>query len=109
MKEYIKVAAKWWADGLRNLHCGICNIDLFETSLAQAIEKETSRCPYFSITTDTYPCTFLTDIAKSCGISPRAFPWKVIMNFNRERVSVSCGYGVKPEVLYNNNPKTEAY
>jgi hypothetical protein len=110
VKEYIRVAAKWWADRLRDVSRKSVlpadkkiteeKITVFENQLAVEIEKKMVITPYFSITTDFCPCNFLADIAKECDIDVSSFPWKTIMNINKGKVSVNYGYGVKPQVLF---------
>ena len=128
MKEYAKVAAKWWADRLRNVgpanfnngdqteRGGMAmmmatllgmdkqapkgNIDQFEEQLAQAIEENVEKNGDLTISCDYQPCCFLADIADECGVDTFNFPWKTVMWVEKDKVTVRFGYGAAPQTIF---------
>ncbi len=105
--EYNKVAAKWWADKLRNVSLGNFNngdsssvgglamllagmlamdtqpsgesIDLFEKKLAETIKEQVESCGSMILSVDYVPDYILGNIARESGVSPNGFPWKTTM------------------------------
>ena len=99
MEDCAKVAAKWWADRIRNVEPSK-NIELFEEELAEVIMKETEKEDKVTISSDNSICRILSDVAKDCGVDFFCFPWKTLMRVSQDKVTVRCGYGARPEVIF---------
>ena len=126
--EYNKVAAKWWADKIRNVGLGNFNngntgssggiamamasmialkkqssseaIDLFEEKLAETIKESVEKCGPMTLSVDYDPDCVLSSHAEEAGVSLNAFPWKTMMWISEDKVSVSCGYGAPSKVIF---------
>ena len=126
--KYYEVAAKWWADKLRNIGPASFNngddsaaggmvsamatilaveekpagnaADEFEKRLAEAIKEKMEGITYMRLSCDYNPCRMLYDIASEFNISASCFPWKTTMEITPERVNVSCGYGARFKTIY---------
>lgn len=124
--EYNKVAAKWWADKLRNPNLGSFdngddsstggfamilglmnamnrqvsdeNVSNFENELAELIKESVESRGTMYLDCDYGPGYELSDLASKHSIDPSLFPWKTQMHISSEVVKVSCGYG-KPYVI----------
>lgn len=126
--EYNKVAAKWWADKLRNVGPG--NFDngdssstggmamilatmlamdtqsseeaiiLFEKRLAETILDQVEQHGSMVIRVDYGPDYILSDLAQETGVSPNGFPWKTTMWIVKDKVTVSAGYGAPRKVIF---------
>ena len=125
---YYKVAAKWWADTLRNVGPGNFNngddsqaggmamimatmlamdkspdggvLDRFEKVLAENIQKRVEEDGCLSLNCDYAPCAFLANIARETGVDVSCFPWKTSMQISPLKVTVSCGYGAAWDKIY---------
>lgn len=126
--EYNKVAAKWWADKLRNIGPGNFNmgddssaggigmmlatmlaldnepssesIDLFEEKLAEIIKEQVEKIGSLILSTDYGPDYTLGKLANETGIDTTSFPWKTLMTIDKAHVSVSCGYGASSKIIF---------
>lgn len=126
--EYNKVAAKWWADKLRNVTLGNFNngdessagglamllagmlamdsqpsdeaIDLFEERLADTIKERVESCGSMTLSVDYGPDYILGSLAQETGVSTNGFPWKTTMWVESNKVSVSAGYAAPCKVIY---------
>lgn len=124
--EYNKVAAKWWADKLRNVKPGnfdnggsgdvdfwammlgtmiamntqipAKSIDKFEECLSETIKKEVDDCGYLTLSVDYGPDYILGKLAKETEISTNIFPWKTTMWIKKDKISVSSGDA--EEIIY---------
>ena len=127
--EYNKVAAKWWADKLRNVSLGNFDngdssstgcmamflaallamdsqpsdvaIDLFEEKLAETIKEQVKVCGSMTLSVDYRPDDTLGSIAQQTGVSPNVFPWKTTMWIEMDKVSVSDGYAAPCEIIFH--------
>jgi hypothetical protein len=126
--EYNKVAAKWWADKLRNVRPGNFDmgekgdagffammlgsmlamntqssgetIDLFEERLAEAIKEQVETRGSMTLSVDYGPDYILGSIAQETGVSTNGFPWKTTMWIEKNKVSVSAGYAAPSETIF---------
>lgn len=122
------VAAKWWADKLRNPDLGSFNmgsrlavyeqsakrglafaqdnpaeeknLKRFETMLCHKIAKEMTKREQFYLMCDYHPDDTLYGIAYECGINEALFPWKTIMTVRQDTVTVRCGYDAPVEKIF---------
>lgn len=123
--EYNKVAAKWWADKLRNPNLGSFdmgddsrtgglamilgmmnamnrqapdeNVSNFESELAELIKERVESCGSMYLDCDYGPGFELYNLASKHNVDSSLFPWKTHMHISSDEVKVSCGYG-KPYV-----------
>lgn len=114
--EYNKVAAKWWADRLRNVELDNFNygddssigvltmifatmlanhskpsgkaIDVFEEKLAYTINEHVKASGSVTLSVDYHPDWILTALAHETGINTNGFPWKITMVIEKDKVSV---------------------
>lgn len=126
--KYYEVAAKWWADKLRNVgpasfnngddspNGGIAMMlatmiafdkepsndatDLFEKNLAEKIKERVEHLGQLSLDCDYGPGMILGNIAKEVGIDPMSFPWKTSMHITADKVQVSFGYGASYVTIF---------
>ena len=126
--EYNKVAAKWWADRLRNVGPGNFNngdesstggmamalatllamnsqpsedaIDLFEAKLAETIKKHVEDRGSMTLSVDYGPDYILSSVAQETGVSSNGFPWKTTMWIYKDKVTVSAGYAAPSKVIF---------
>lgn len=126
--EYNNVAAKWWADKLRNLGPGSFDngdnspassfamifatmlatdlkpsskaIDFFEEKLADVIKEIIETDGYLTLSVDYAPDYILSSIAQETGVSTDVFPWKTTMRIEKDKVSVSAGYAAPYKTLF---------
>lgn len=126
--EYYEVAAKWWADKLRNVGPGHFNngddsstggigmmlatmlasktqasnekIDLFEKKLAETIKEEVEDRDSMTLSVDYGPDRVLGRLAEECAVSTNGFPWKTTMWIDKENVSVSSGYRSPEKTIF---------
>lgn len=126
--EYNEIAAKWWADKLRNVGPGNFNngdqsseggiammlatmlaietspnsdaIDLFEQKLAEEIKERNSFGGTLILDVDYGPDMILGNIAKETGVSTTGFPWKTTMWITDEEVAVCCGAGSQRQIIF---------
>ena len=127
-KKLAQVAAKWWADHLRNgatldngdrseigfkTHMlatilqakerdGLDNIkiDSFEVELAKIIEGEDEG--WFSMGVDYHPGTFLQNAADNVDLhlGMATLPWKTMMWIRNGEITVAEGYQSSPQQIY---------
>ena len=126
--EYNKVAAKWWADKLRNpnlssfnmgddssvggfaMILGMMNtmnrqasnenLGNFERELAELIKERVESRGAMYLDCDYYPGYELSNLASKHNIDSNLFPWKTKMHISSEEVKVSCGYGMPYVTIY---------
>lgn len=106
--EYNKVAAKWWANRIRNI--GLENldnsetIDLFEEKLADTIKKHVELYGSITLSVDYCPNYVLRSLAQEIGISTNGFLWKTTMWVEKDKVSVKDGYTAPIKTIF---PKSD--
>lgn len=121
--EYNEVAAKWWADKIRNaspkdfdmgesgypglfgMMFGMSeasnnmpqedDIKRFESRLSEKIKEEVEANGDLTLSVDYGLDYILGEIARETGISEKRFPWKVSMLIMKDKITVRDGY-VKP-------------
>lgn len=126
--EYNNVAAKWWADKLRNaspgnfdmkesgdLGFGIMmlgtmiamdtqtpskNIDKFEEHLSKTIKEMVERCGHLTLSVDYGPDYILGKIAQETEVSINKFPWKTTMWIEKCKISVSSGRTESTKIIF---------
>lgn len=126
--EYNKVAAKQWADKLRNVgprnfdmgesgEVGFWammlgtmaamntqtpseNIDKFEERLSETIKEEVEDCGHLTLSVDYGPDYILGRLAQETEVSTNGFPWKTTMWIEKGKVSVSAGYAAPEEIIF---------
>ncbi len=126
--EYNKVAAKWWADKLRNVGLGNFDngdsssagglamilagmlamdtkpsdesIDLFEKELAETIKEQVESRGSMTLSVDYGPDYILGSLAEKTGVSTNGFPWKTTMWVRSNEVTVSAGYAAPAETIF---------
>lgn len=126
--EYNKVAAKWWADKLRNVGLGNFDngdsssagglamilagmlamdtqpsdesIDLFEKELAETIKEQVERRGSMTLSVDYGPDYILGSLAEKTGVSTNGFPWKTTMWVRENEVTVSAGYAAPAKTIF---------
>ena len=126
--EYYEIAAKWWANKIRNVCPGNFNngdesstggimmmmammnamnskvtdesINSFEKRLAENIREYVEARGSLTISCDYGPDTLLNEIAKETAIPTNRFPFKTIMWINKGNVSVRAGYGASEKVIF---------
>lgn len=126
--EYNKVAAKWWADKLRNVGLGNFDngdsssagglamllagmlamdtqpsgesIDFFEEKLAETIKEQVESRGSMTLSVDYGPDYILGSIAQESGVSTNGFPWKTTMWVRADKVEVSAGYAAPSETIF---------
>jgi len=126
--EYNKVAAKWWADKLRNVGLGnfdngdkseagffamlmgsmlamdtqpaVETIDKFEERLAETIKEQVETRGSMTLSVDYGPDYILGSLAQETGVSTNGFPWKTTMWIEANKVSVSAGYAAPMENIF---------
>jgi len=126
--EYNKIAAKWWADKIRNVGLGnfkngddssaggitmilacmlasrtmpsLVQIDIFEEKLAKTIKEHVEERGSMVLSVDYGLDQTLGRIAYESGVSSNGFPWKTTMWIERGKVSVSCGYGAPVKKIF---------
>lgn len=102
--EYNKVAAKWWADKLRNI--GMDNfdnsevIDSFEKKLADIIKEHLESRGSMTLSVDYCPDYILGSIAQETGVSTNGFLWKTTMWVEKDKVSVKDGYTAPTNIIF---------
>lgn len=127
-REVARLAAKWWADQLRQpatLDNGddtsqgamtasfaymlqkmerekqsADKIDAFENALANILERHND--PWFSFGVDYNPDRILSEAAEAAelDLGMTTLPWKTRMFATDEQVKVSVGYRGEPQVIY---------
>lgn len=124
MEKEFEVAAKWWADCLRNpppqnngdsIQSGMMtmlsemkgpipeiNIQKFQDELFGWLIRERSGRLVTMLDVDYGPCRELCDATAKAGIDFRdfVFPVKTIMWIKPGMVQISCGYGSPVEAIY---------
>lgn len=126
--EYNKVAAKWWADKIRNVGPGNFDngdsssqggmaimmasmlamktapssesIDLFEERLAETIKEKVENGGSITLSVDYHPDYILSSIANETGVSASGFPWKTTMWVKSNHVSVSTGFAAPAKTIF---------
>lgn len=126
--EYNKVAAKWWADKLRNVGPGNFDngddssaggmlmvlasmlalqnqasdesVDLFEEELAETIKEQVESQGSMTLSVDYGPDYILGSIAEKTGVGTGGFPWKTTMWVRANKVEVSAGYAAPYETIF---------
>lgn len=126
--EYNKVAAKWWADKLREVGPGNFDngdssstgsmamllatmlamdsqssaeaINLFEERLANVIKEEVESYESMILSVDYHPDYILGCLAQETGVSCNGFPWKTTMWIEKNKVSVKAGYAAPRELIF---------
>lgn len=116
--EYYDIAAKWWADKIRNLSLsdfylgdgdssrtiasaafyknkkavpGEKEISRFEEILSEKIKECVDKEKSILIETDYEPDGFLKEAATDAGIPLKVFPWRMVMFIEKDNVSVKNG------------------
>ncbi len=126
--DYNKVAARWWADKLRNVEPGNFDngdksgagsfamlmysmlamskqpatetIDKFEERLAETIKEQVEARGSMTLSVDYGPDDILGSLAQESGVSTNGFPWKTTMRIETNKVSVSAGYAAPVENIF---------
>ena len=126
--KYYEVAAKWWADKIRNVGPANYNngdngvrggmammmatmiavdkapsnvsVELFEKKLAEKIKESVESRGQLSLDCDYGPNMLLGNIARETEIDPMSFPWKTNMHITPDKVQVSFGYGAGYETIF---------
>lgn len=126
--EYNKVAAKWWADRLRNIEVdnfnigekndvglfamifgasfainkkpSASNINKFEELLAETIKEQVEVRGSLILSCDYHPNYILEDIAQKAGISKDVFPWKTTMWITKDKVTVKARYNLANKKIF---------
>lgn len=127
--EFNQVAAKWFADKLRNIspenfnNGDIVNsfgrktaeltanlalehqfsekqIKKFEEELANFIAFSVREKGKLILTVDYAPDSNLNRIASKCGIKQNFFPWKTTMKITADKVTVKSGLISPIEIIY---------
>ena len=114
MAKYNEVAAKWWADKLRNITPACFNngddsssggmamvmafliadkrrpiseqVDAFEIELAHEIERNVENYDSLYISCDYAPDNLLSELAFKHEIETGCFPWKTAMYVSKDEV-----------------------
>jgi hypothetical protein len=84
----------------------LLNVDLLNKYKGNWYEDDPMRGGYYrTITTDYHPEGFLYNAAIAAGMKACCppFPAKTCMRVDPDKVSVSCGYGAKEEILWTKN------
>lgn len=131
--EYNKVAAKWWAEKLRNLNpknfdngdksgTGFLTmllatkiasnvkpsaekVEWFEEKLAEVIEEYIQENGSLKLSVDYQPDAVLSRAAIETGINLNVFPWKTTMWVERNSITVSDGYCAETRCIFPENVK----
>ncbi len=126
--EYNKVAAKWWADKVKNVNPynfvnggkndmdfivtivatmsamstqpATENIDKFEERLAEIVKERVEAHGYVKLSVDHIPDQILGNLAHETGVSTNRFPWNTTMWIEPNKVSVSMGYAAPVENIF---------
>ena len=126
--EYNEVAAKWWADKLRDIvpshffngdesqrgkkeRCFAViaareeikdgtTIDYFEKKLAEAIKERVEKEGMLVVSVEFVPNLFMGKIADETGINQHCFPWKTIMTITKEKIELKSGYYATVETIF---------
>ena len=126
--EYNKVAAKWWADKLREVNLGNFGdgvnytvgmkamflstmlakdyqpsdeaIDLFEKRLANIIKKQVEAHGFMNLSVGYGPDPILVNLAHKTGVSTCRFPFKTSMWIEKDKVSVRAGHDAPCEIIF---------
>lgn len=126
--EIAAVAAKWWADQLREIDPGNFDIgsnsrsgdvvmflstmlayetrpsetaiDLFEERLADTIKKHLEDRPTMKLRVDYHPDLTLESVAQETGVDTDGFPLKTNMYIEDGKVTVKVGSSGRSEVIY---------
>lgn len=129
--EYNEVAAKWWADRLRNItpshfyngdeskngkterYLAVIaareeitksgNINSFEQRLAEAIKEKVEKEGTVIASVEFVPNLFLGEIAREAGINQYCFPWKTTMIITKEKVELISGYYAAKEIIFRSD------
>lgn len=129
--EYYEVAAKWWADQLRDGNArtkksvigdgsyadqlltlqGIAealddntpseNIDVFEKLLAKRIKEVVEKKGGMALVVYFGPDLILEEIARETGCSTARFPGRAEMDIWKELVRVKVGYGANEVTIFS--------
>ena len=132
--EYNRVAAKWWADKIRNVGSDNFNsgdasytgrlvaipatiaakkakpsrraIKKFEKELADIIKKYVENYGSITLSVDYKPDFILEGLAEQAGIKTSGFPWKTTMQIKKNKVIVRTGYAKPAKTIF---PKSNKY
>jgi len=81
-------------------------VDIFKSSLCEIIERELKSrdCGALVLSVDYSPDMYLSEALECAGIDcnrlNNVLPWKTVMWINDTDVSVKCGYGARPDILW---------
>ena len=127
--EYNKVAAKWWADKLRNINIEENNnigayskeletilasqthpeeeaIARFEQSLAETIKNLVESYGHMTLSVNYMPDYILCVLAQKSGIFTNVFPLNTTMLIYPDKISICIGSGVHWETIFSADSTT---
>lgn len=104
--KYYEVAAKWWADELRNKYkhsvseSSAIKINNFESSLAAYIQKFVDKNECLLIRYEDTKDNIISKISRSLGINEVSFPKNINMMIREYNVTVYSDYQMRFEIIF---------
>ena len=123
---YIAAAAEWWANAIyrpkfdngdksqtgdiATMLATMLNAkapvtkegaEAFKLALTELLMEEMEGCNYYSINVDYHPDPILFEAARIAKLpNTNCFPWKTQMHVEKNKVTVSAGYGTPCKVIW---------